>query len=135
MGERVDIAFFKMCYVDVTTQTDVKKLFADYQDMMGFLRKGYPKVIFLHVTVPVRRVGGGMLGWLREKTRGFDYEREDQVQRHAFNQLLAPMVGPHGFSILPKKKSRFRRGSLHAFSIEVKLFQISCLNTLTTGAI
>ena len=93
VGERVDIAFFKMCYVDVTAQTDVEKLFADYQDMMGSLEKIYPKVRFLHVTVPLRRVGGGILGWLLEKTRGFDCEREDQVQRHGFNQMLRSAYG------------------------------------------
>ncbi|MBH0204116.1 MAG: hypothetical protein HP496_17925 [Nitrospira sp.] len=111
VGERVDIAFFKMCYVDVTAQTDVKKLFADYQDMMSSLGKSYPKVMFLHVTVPLRRVGGGMLGWLREKTRGFDCEREDQVQRHAFNQLLRGAYGRSGrFFDLAEQEVTFQDG-------------------------
>jgi len=116
VGKRVDIAFFKMCYVDVTAQTDVKKLFADYQDMMGVLGKGYPKVIFLHVTVPLRRVGSGMLGWLREKTRGFDREREDQVQRHAFNQLLRGAYGRSGrFFDLAEDEATFPDGKPSSF--------------------
>jgi hypothetical protein len=88
VGERVDVAFFKLCYVDVTAQIDVKNLFAAYQEMMESLRERYPKVAFLYVTVPLRRVGGGFLGWLREKTGGVDREQEEQARRHAFNQLL-----------------------------------------------
>lgn len=93
VGERVDVAFFKLCYVDITAQTDISKLFPAYQDAMSSLSRRYPKVIFMHVTVPLKRVGGGVLGWLREKSGSFDREREDQVRRHTFNQLLRSAYG------------------------------------------
>lgn len=123
VGERVDIAFFKMCYVDVTAQTDVKKLFDDYQDMMGALGKSYPKVMFLHVTVPLRRVGSGMLGWLREKTKGVNREREDQVQRHEFNQLLRRAYGRSGrFFDLAEGEATFQDGNPSCFQYRGETF-------------
>lgn len=88
VGERVDIAFFKFCYVDITAQTDTNELFKTYQDVMASLSEHYPQVIFLHVTVPLTRVCRSVLGWLRDKTGRVDCEREDQVRRHMFNQLL-----------------------------------------------
>lgn len=88
VGERVDVAFFKLCYVDIGAETDVKNVFAVYQDMMASLRQCYPKVVFLYVTVPLRRVGGSFWGWLCEKTGGLDREQADQASRQAFNHLL-----------------------------------------------
>jgi hypothetical protein len=56
------------------------------------------------------------LGWLREKTRGFDYEREDQVQRHAFNQLLRGAYGrsPRFFD-LAEEEVTFQEGKPSCF--------------------
>lgn len=88
VGERVDVAFFKFCYVDITAQTDINELFKAYQGVMASLSEKYPKVIFLHVTVPLTRVGSGVLGWLREKVGCVDREREAQARRHMFNQIL-----------------------------------------------
>lgn len=96
IGDRIDVAFFKFCYVDITAQTDVNALFKAYQDVMSSLSNAFPKVMFLHVTVPLTRIEGGMLGWLREQIGGIDHEREDQVRRHAFNQRLRGVYGESG---------------------------------------
>lgn len=96
VGDQVDIAFFKFCYVDITTHTDIDGLFKTYQSVMASLSTQYPQVAFLHATVPLTRVRRGVLGWLREKTGHFDRECEDQVSRHAYNQLLRGAYGRCG---------------------------------------
>lgn len=88
IGDLVDAALFKFCYVDITANTDVDALFRSYQDMMASLSEKYPKVAFLHVTVPLRQISRGLKGWLRELSGRLDREREDQARRHAFNRLL-----------------------------------------------
>ncbi len=88
VGDCIDIALFKFCYVDITADTDVMGLFEVYQETMASLANAYPKVIFLHVTVPLRLIDRGVLGWLRGKFAGGDRELADQARRHAFNQLL-----------------------------------------------
>ena len=116
VGESVDVAFFKLCYVDITAQTDITKLFTAYQDAMSSLSRRYPKVIFMHVTVPLRRVGDGVLGWLREKSGILDREQEDQVRRHAFNQLLRGAYGrSERFFDLAKEESTLPDGRLENF--------------------
>ena len=52
-GNRADMAFLKFCYVDVTTRTDVNRLFTQYKEMMSSLREKYPRMIFIHFSVPV----------------------------------------------------------------------------------
>jgi hypothetical protein len=96
IGDQVDIAFFKLCYVDITTHTDIDGLFKVYQNVMALLSKQYPQVAFLHVTVPLTRVRRGVLGWLCEKAGHVDRECEDQVSRHAYNQMLRSAYGGCG---------------------------------------
>ena len=96
VGRRVDAAFFKLCYVDITANTDIDTLFLNYQRTMALLRERYPKVVFLHVTVPLMCVGGGIMDWLREKAGCVNRQQEDQARRHAYNQMLRSAYGSSG---------------------------------------
>jgi hypothetical protein len=78
VGERADVAFFKFCYVDVTGDTDVGGLFHVYEDTMRELARAYPRVTFLHATVPLRCVSAGSVGWLRDRTGWIGRSRRDQ---------------------------------------------------------
>lgn len=95
-GNRIDIAFFKLCYVDITSQTDVEGLFRVYEETMTTLARAYPDVTFLHVTVPLRRISVERFGWLRERTGWTSREHADQVKRHAYNQILRAVYGETG---------------------------------------
>ena len=53
IGEQVDVAMMKLCYVDVTSDTDVGALFAAYRETIAALERDFPKVTFVHVTVPL----------------------------------------------------------------------------------
>ena len=54
IAEKVDIAFFKFCYVDITRETNIERLFEHYVNVMSYLNDKYPGVKFLHVTVPIQ---------------------------------------------------------------------------------
>lgn len=53
IGQKVDVAFMKFCYIDITAGTNVASLFASYRDTMADLQQQYPGVAFLYVTVPL----------------------------------------------------------------------------------
>jgi hypothetical protein len=57
VGAAVDIAFFKYCYVDVTRSSDAAALFDDYRAHMASLKAAFPRVRFVHVTVPLTTTG------------------------------------------------------------------------------
>lgn len=116
VGERIDVAFFKLCYVDITAKTDVDELFQTYQGIMNSLGHRYPKVAFFHVTVPLRQVGDGWLGWLRELSGRSDQEWENQIRRHLFNQLLRSAYGKSGrFFDLAKEEATYPDGRSSCF--------------------
>jgi len=53
IGKKADTAFFKFCYVDVRTETEVSNVFNDYKNTMSKLMTAYPDTKFIHVTVPL----------------------------------------------------------------------------------
>lgn len=52
-ASRVDVAFFKLCFVDILDGRNVTALFNEYRTTMTALEASYPNVKFLHVTDPL----------------------------------------------------------------------------------
>jgi hypothetical protein len=53
IGAKVDIAFFKFCYVDFSTSTDTTALFATYRASLAALKSAFPSLRLVHITVPL----------------------------------------------------------------------------------
>ncbi|MDY6824173.1 MAG: hypothetical protein SWH68_10330 [Thermodesulfobacteriota bacterium] len=89
LGEKADIAFFKLCYVDVTEETNVEKLFKAYKQTMADLAQKFPDTVFLHATVPLKTANTGWKTWIK-KLIGKDYiwEYVDNIKRNEFNDLI-----------------------------------------------
>jgi hypothetical protein len=85
---KVDVAFHKYCYVDVTGTTDVAAVFDHYRKTMARLRDEFPGVVFVHVTTPLVRVGSGPRAALK-RLLGRDPGRYgDNFARERFNDLM-----------------------------------------------
>jgi hypothetical protein len=92
IGEKADIAFFKLCYVDLTTKTNVQDLFNNYKTTMSNLKKSYPETTFIHVTVPLTSEAIGIKRWVR---KGKDLIKKiigrpiyNNINRNEFNEML-----------------------------------------------
>lgn len=89
IGQRADIAMLKFCYVDIIAQTKVEKLFAEYQETMSRLKQRYPRLVIVHVTVPLRTVEKGLKARVKQLTGiSSPAEYEDNIKRNQFNALL-----------------------------------------------
>ena len=60
-----DIAFFKFCFVDFDPRTDIDAVFSHYKNTMASLKKNYPNITFVHVTVPLTCYAPGPSGWVK----------------------------------------------------------------------
>ena len=91
LGGQVDIALFKFCFVDIDAGTDVESLFTEYKATMAALRRDYPGVAFVHVTVPLlRKEKTTLKGYVKKilgRSDGFFAERQN-VKRNRYNELL-----------------------------------------------
>ncbi|MBN2592438.1 MAG: hypothetical protein JXA81_02940 [Sedimentisphaerales bacterium] len=91
VGGKVDIAFFKFCYVDIMRDSDPREIFDGYSAAMEELTKRYPNTKFLHVTVPIRSVPKGAKRRLKQTVKlliGRPGFVEDNMMRLNYNDLL-----------------------------------------------
>jgi hypothetical protein len=88
IGSRAEIAFFKLCYIDILAATDVDEVFKQYKNAMETLKKKYPKVTFVHVTSPLRVVQTGVLVPIKKVIGRPVGGYADNIKRSRFNELL-----------------------------------------------
>ena len=92
-AERVEVAMMKLCYIDVTSSTDVDALFTTYRETLRALQQDFPDVAFVHSTVPLTTEAGRLARW---KTRlgGSDrFGQAENVARERLNTLIRQEYG------------------------------------------
>jgi hypothetical protein len=92
LGNKIDIAFLKFCYVDITATTDVEKLFRDYRVSRTALEMKYPRTTFIHITTPLTSPPVGLKGQVKfiiKKIIGRPTASiEDNINRSLFNDKM-----------------------------------------------
>ena len=91
VGNKVDIAFLKFCYVDVMRDSDPQKIFNDYQKTIEELKARHPETRFLHVTVPICSAPKSTERILKESLKslmGRPGVLDDNLMRQRYNTLL-----------------------------------------------
>lgn len=88
IGNRADLALFKLCYVDVGAATDVVELFRHYAGMMAQLKTDYRQTIFVHITTPLTTAPPRWHRWAsRLRTRPIPQDADNRA-RARFNALM-----------------------------------------------
>jgi len=91
VGSKVDIAFFKFCYVDIMRDSDPQKIFDTYSTALEDLKERYPKTRFIHVTVPLRSAPKGAGKNLKQSVKlliGKPGVLDDNMIRQCYSKLL-----------------------------------------------
>jgi len=92
LGSKVDIAFVKFCYVDITQGVDARTIFDSYKETHKRLKSRYPNIIFVHITVPLTSKQTDvktMAKNLIKKVIGRPVRSyTDNIPRNQFNDLL-----------------------------------------------
>lgn len=96
LGEQVDVAVLKLCYVDVVASTDVEAVFAAYSATMSDLERRHPGVRFVYTTVPLSTDRGWkatIKSWI-----GSDDQMgpADNLSRQRYNELVRARFGASG---------------------------------------
>ncbi|MBN2009297.1 hypothetical protein JW960_08115 [candidate division KSB1 bacterium] len=89
IGETVDIAFFKFCYVDIDANTNIQKLFEFYTTFMDTLINEYPNVTFIHTTIPLVSLKRNIKDWIKIIIgKNTIKNAEANIRRNEFNEML-----------------------------------------------
>jgi hypothetical protein len=90
-GDKVDIAFFKFCFVDITSHSNPEKILSTYCKTMNALKKRFPGVIFMHTTVPLCTPPRTMWAIIKvyiKRALGYSTMMDDNRMRDRYNALL-----------------------------------------------
>ena len=83
LKDKVDIAFFKFCYVDLRYDTDLEPVLDYYKSAMDQLKKECPNVTFFHTTVPLNLKTPGLKGFAKNFLG-----RDHNIKRSEYNRML-----------------------------------------------
>lgn len=90
---RVDVAFHKYCYADISETTDVAAMFDHYRKTMTRLQADCPGVVFVHVTTPLVRVQSGPKAMLKRLLGRTPGRYGGNFARERFNDLMRETYG------------------------------------------
>ncbi len=93
LGNKVDFAFLKFCYVDIHSGTDLTLIFNDYKKNMADLLKKYPETTFFHLTTPLTLTPSGIRGGFKKikdfiKRNAGKINMYDNKIKYKFNNML-----------------------------------------------
>jgi hypothetical protein len=88
LASQVQVAMMKLCYVDITSDTDVDTLFSTYRKTLSALERDFPGVTFIKVTVPLTTEQSG-LSKLKAGLTGNDrFGAGENAVRERLNALI-----------------------------------------------
>ena len=128
---KIDIAFFKYCFIDINDRTDVNRMFTRYRDTMAELKRAYPNVTYIHVTAPLTTVQTGPKAWIKRVLGRPLGGYVENRKRNEYNDLLRRQyMGKEPLFDLAAVEARFPDGKPSTYEYEGKYYYT--LNTMYT---
>lgn len=89
LGTLFDALILKFCYVDIMGDAEPEALFSGYSRFVDSVKRGFPDLEIVHVTVPLTVRYQGIKGWLK-----FHLSREPgNEKRSIFNRKMIETFG------------------------------------------
>ncbi|MBT3275384.1 MAG: hypothetical protein HN368_19670 [Spirochaetales bacterium] len=88
IGDLIDIAFLKFCYIDFDLSTNVGALFSTYQKTIASLQTNYPDIEFIHFTAPLTTIQKGPKAWVKKILGRAPYGVQENIKKQEYNELL-----------------------------------------------
>ena len=121
VGNKVDIAFMKFCFVDIGTQTDLIKIFDNYRNTMAQLKKEFPATTFVHVTVPLVLEPEGMKANAKQFIKKMLVKNNlyENTGKARYNQLIRKeYLGKEPIFDLAEFESTYPDGSRLTYTVD-----------------
>jgi hypothetical protein len=118
LGDHVDVAMFKLCYIDFRRTTDVEALARSYARTMGELEGRYPKTRFVHVTAPLTTVRRGIKAWLGHLFGKPAWGELENERRARFNTWMRATYPAETIFDLAELETRGATGERATFELD-----------------
>jgi hypothetical protein len=88
LGERLDIALQKYCFIDFEPTTNAQEVFSYYQHGIERIHRDFSNLTVVHVTAPLMAVQTGPKAFVKELLGRAPGQFEDNIVRERFNDLI-----------------------------------------------
>ncbi|GAB6098051.1 hypothetical protein JCM14469_43060 [Desulfatiferula olefinivorans] len=134
IGNTVDIALYKYCYIDVTGESNVDEIVSGYLSTINKLSKKFPETTFVYMTVPLRTAG---ITWKTKlkllMNKKNIWEIDDNIARNEFNILLKEKVRKSPVFDIASLESVHPDGSRETFKMNDKVYDAMYPGYTTDG--
>lgn len=96
IGDQVNVALMKFCFWDIRSDTDVDAVFAEYRAAMADLAGRFPRVTFIHATVPLVAADVDWRARVRRLVRVGTPTDADNRTRETLNRRIREQYGRDG---------------------------------------
>ncbi len=124
IGQKVNFAALKFCYVDIAGESDVSKLFDSYVNAVEVIKREFPKLTIIHFTAPLTLSTTTWRTWLKKLIGKTDFwEYTDNIKRNEYNILLIDKYGgKEPILDIARIESTRPDGTREAFSLNGKTY-------------
>lgn len=121
-----EVAFMKLCYVDIKPDTDVNELFGYYKEKIESLKKEKSGITFVHLTVPLVSKSDTLKDKIKDTIKGLlgmtVWERDSNIKRNEYNKLIKNSFAKESIFDIAKIESTRTDGSREQFKNDGKLY-------------
>jgi hypothetical protein len=93
LGQNLDIALQKYCFIDFEPTTDAQQIFSYYQQGVQRIHGEFPNLTVVHVTAPLMTVQAGPKAFVKKLLGRAPGQFEANVVRERFNELMRQTYG------------------------------------------
>lgn len=93
IGDKIDLAIMKFCYIDFNKNTDTQSVFESYSNTISQLQIKYPNVKFVHTTVPLISNNMTAKDWIKKALGRSQKNDSDNIARNKYNKLVRSIYG------------------------------------------
>lgn len=124
IGDKIDLAFMKFCYLDFNKNTDIQSVFASYSATISQLQTKYPNIQFIHTTVPLISNNMTAKDWIKRILGRSQKNDADNIVRNKYNKLIRGNYrGEEIIFDLAEMESTYPDGKIRLFTVNNESYE------------
>lgn len=123
IGDEADAAALKFCYIDFNKGTNSAKVFDGYKMAIEDVKKQYPSLKVIHMTVPLLKIQTGPKAWVKKIIGRPLHGVDGNIKRLEYNDLLIRTFGnTDPIFDVSKAESTYPDGKRESFTKDGKTY-------------
>ena len=85
---KVDYAFFKFCFIDITDNTDINRIFSHYKKKITNIKSKFSNTTIIHFTIPITCIPEGPIALVKKLLGRQQNHFNDNARRMELSEMI-----------------------------------------------